>query len=172
MKRYSANWSRLLIVVSASTTVLCIGTAIVLLQTGGAIFRWMALLPVALLVGAALFTVRGYEVGGDGILVRRLFWSTRLPLEGLSSANYEPEAMRSSVRLMGNGGLFSFTGYYWSKRLGRFRAFVTDLRRTVVLRYVDRTMLLSPEEPDSFAKELEERIGKRGGPTTRQGMGR
>jgi len=62
--------------------------------------------------------------------------------------------MRRSLRTCGNGGFFSFTGFYWSKSLKSFRAYVTDLNRTVVLRYDRRTVVVSPESPDDFARLL------------------
>jgi hypothetical protein len=37
--------------------------------------------------------------------------------------------MNKSLRACGNGGGFSFTGWYWSKSLGSYRAFVTLKRK-------------------------------------------
>lgn len=102
----------------------------------------------------ALFTIRGYTVTPDAILVHRMFWDTRLLRVGLISATVEPEVMNWSLRLCGNGGMFSITGWYWSKRLGRFRAYVTDLNRTVVLRWEKRTAVVSPGDPEGFVREL------------------
>jgi Bacterial PH domain len=65
-----------------------------------------------------------------------------------------PKAMNKSLRTCGNGGGFSFTGWYWSKSLGFYRAFVTDLNRTVVLRFENRTVVVSPGEPEDFVGEL------------------
>lgn len=160
MKRYGAKWSDLLIRVSVIATIVCLGAAVVLLQVGGGMLRWAAVFPVVLVLWTALYTVVGYTIAGNEILVHRLLWATHLPLGGLSEAQYEPEAMRSAVRVMGIGGLFSWTGYYWSKRLGRYRAFVTDPRRTVVLRFGEKTVVVSPEEPEAFVKELASRLEK------------
>ena len=65
-----------------------------------------------------------------------------------------PRAMRKSLRTCGNGGFFSFTGFYWSKSLGAYRAYVTDLQRTVVLHYNKRTVIVSPDSPEDFIREL------------------
>ncbi len=46
--------------------------------------------------------------------------------------------MRGSLRLFGNGGMFSITGLYRNRALGNYRAFVTDLKKTVVLRFMKR----------------------------------
>ena len=102
----------------------------------------------------ALFTIRGYTVTPDAILVHRLFWDTRLPREGLVSATFEPKVMNRSLRICGNGGMFSFTGWFWSKKLGRYKAYVTDLNRTVVLRWEKRLAMVSPGDPEAFVHEL------------------
>jgi hypothetical protein len=61
--------------------------------------------------------------------------------------------MRWSLRC-GNGGFYSITGFYWSKLLGLYRAFVTDMSRTVVLRYTRRTVVVSPASPEEFVHEV------------------
>jgi hypothetical protein len=83
-----------------------------------------------------------------------LFWATPLSLAGLQSASYEPRAMRWSLRTFGNGGFFSFSGFYRNRRLGAYRAFVTDLKRTVVLRFLTRTIVVSPAAPEQFVLDV------------------
>ena len=71
--------------------------------------------------------VTGYAVEGNILNVERLFWSTRISLEGLSKAWLEPTVCKGSFRIFGNGGLYSFTGVYQNEALGRYRLFATDL---------------------------------------------
>jgi len=111
-------------------------------------------LPMALIVGCALFTVRGYAITPEAILVRRLFWCSRLPRAGLESATFLPGAMKGSIRTCGNGGFYSFTGWYRNRDLGNYRALVTDTAKCVVLRYAGRTIVVSPGEPEEFVAEL------------------
>jgi hypothetical protein len=99
--------------------------------------------------------IRSYAITGDEILIRRLFWTTRVPLAGLKSAEHMPRVMSTSLRTFGNGGGFSFTGWFWNKPLGHYRAFVTDLNRTVVLRFEKRTVVVSPAEPQDFVRQLD-----------------
>ena len=159
MNHYKAPWSTLLIVMSALVTVVCVGisaagwcAAFTKHQPGW--IRCLALLPLVIVLVTVLFTIRGYTITPSSILVHRLFWDTELPRVGLESASAEPDAMRGSLRTFGNGGAFSFSGFFWSKRLGSYRAFVTDPRRTVVLRYASRRVVLSPELPGSFVGDL------------------
>lgn len=155
---HDAPWSRLLKVISLFVSVLLVGVAIAVGREGGW-EGWIAAAgAIALLLGMALFTVRGYAVAGSTLYVRRLLWTTKVPLEGLVSAAADPLAMESSLRTFGNGGGFSFTGRYWNKRLGPYRAFVTDPARSVVLRWPKRTVVVSPALPEAFVRELEGRL--------------
>jgi Bacterial PH domain len=159
MKHYEAPWSTSLIVMSVLTTVICVGVTagswlgLVGKHTPG-VLGYVALLPLVILFGAALFTIRGYSISSDSILVHRLLWSTVLPRTGLESAEVDLEAMRGSLRTFGNGGAFSFTGFYYNKRLGSYRAYVTDPHRAVVLSYAKRRVVLSPAMPEDFVDDL------------------
>jgi hypothetical protein len=159
MKHYEAPWSKSLIVMSVFVTLLCVGISAgswwaAAAKHQAAPVRWATLLPLAVLFCTALFTIRGYSITSEAILVNRLLWSTALPRAGLESARVEPDAMRGSIRTFGNGGAFSFTGFYYNKRLGSYRAFVTDPRRAVVLRYATRRVVLSPASPKDFVSDL------------------
>lgn len=165
MKPYPAPWGKPLIVISALATVLCLGLTLfewsTLTRPPFALPAfWLGGLPLALVLSCALFTIRGYGLTPDTLVIRRLLWSTRVPLAELQSAEYLPGAMRGSIRTFGNGGFFSVTGLYWSRLLGSYRAFVTDLQRTVVLRFPGRTLVLSPASPEEFVREVSE--GRRG----------
>ena len=159
MKTYRAPWGKALILVSSLLVVLSIASLVGLPMVLTAAPHGMAslvpwLLPVIVLC-CLPFMIRAYVITEDAILIRRLFWTTRLDRSGLKSAEFVPKALNRSLRACGNGGGFSFTGWYWSKSLGFFRAFVTDLNRTVVLRFGTRTVVVSPDDPEGFVNELE-----------------
>ncbi|HKS56692.1 MAG TPA: PH domain-containing protein [Steroidobacteraceae bacterium] len=108
-------------------------------------------LPPLIFAAALAARVRGYVLAEDAITVRRGVGETRLPLAGLRSVTAQADAMRHwPLVLLGNQGFLSITGRCWSKRLGWYRAFVTDRSRAVVLRYADRTILISPHDPQQF----------------------
>ncbi|MDP1590692.1 MAG: PH domain-containing protein [Prosthecobacter sp.] len=161
MTHYRATWSTLLRVITVAASLLCVTVAIHerhALASGD--FRsldfWFGVLPLALLIGTALCTVRGYSITPDAIFVHRLCWKTRLPRQGLESAEYQPGVLRHSFRTCGNGGLFSFTGWYYNSALGTYRAYATDIHRTVVLRLRGKTIVVTPDEPERFVSELKE----------------
>lgn len=158
MKIYQAPWGNPLKIVSSLLVVLSVVNVVAfrfLLPEEPRILILLAQWTLSLIVLACLpFMIRGYAITGDAILIRRLFWTTRLDRADFKSAEVVPKAMSKSLRTCGNGGGFSFTGWYWSKPLGFYQAFVTDLNRTVVLRFEKRTVVVSPDEPEEFVKQL------------------
>ena len=151
MDRYEckAPWGMLLTSISVGVVALFIGLA----AAGNARGSAMVLFPFLLLL-AVPFIIRGYAVSDGVLVIKRLGWNTVFPLAGLQSVEINPHAMRSSVRLFGNGGLFSFTGLYCSKALGNYRAFVNDMDKTVVLRFPKRMIVVSPADPEGFVEAV------------------
>jgi hypothetical protein len=161
MKTHNAPWGKTLKVVSLIVTVL-MGSAPFLtsLIPGIGLPHWPLWLPVLFIPACALFIVRGYTITPDALLIHRPFRDTRIPLWELQSAAAEPKAMRGSIRTFGNGGFYSITGWYWSKSLRSYRAFVTDLNRTVVLRFRTLTVVVSPEDPEAFVRDMNETLAR------------
>jgi hypothetical protein len=83
----------------------------------------------------------------DNVLV---FAKKRYPLEGVVSVDRDPEILKRAVRLMGNGGLGAIRGRFWSKRVGRFEAFMTGTENAVVVRWPDRVVAVSPADTEFF----------------------
>jgi hypothetical protein len=110
---------------------------------------------LALLLGGIAFTTSGYSLDGSTLKIRRLFWSTKVDLTDLQSAEHNPAALKGSLRLFGNGGFFGVSGLFRNKALGRYRAWITDPSRAVVLRFADRVVVVSPEPPQEFVRAIE-----------------
>jgi hypothetical protein len=153
-RHFAATWSASLKIVSLAATFLLVGISLLIwfqlpkseLWLRALISATTLLMPVV----CALFMIRSYRLEGRWLLIQRWLWQSRISLEGLRDASLDTEAMRQSLRICGNGGLFSFSGWYRSKRLGVFRAYVTDLNRTVVLTFPSRKIVLSPDRPEAF----------------------
>ena len=159
MKRYPAPWGKLLIGTSLFASLICVGVAVLMWSQVrdaevGRYAAWIAMLPLAVMAFSALFMIRGYVVTADEILIERPLWSTRFARNKLESAVDDPVVLRGSIRLFGNGGFFSFTGVFQSRKLGRYRAFVTDPTRCVILRFTDRVVVVSPADPEAFIRDV------------------
>lgn len=156
-----APWSTLLIVASAGSCVVLLAVAWAAAQAIPrlGVAHWVGLavawIPVTVLVGALLFVVTDYELDHHSLAVRRLLWWTRIDLTGLTRVFREPAGFKGSWRVFGNGGLFSFTGIFYSKALGRYRLFATDPRRFVVMVLPGRTIVVSPADPDAFVHAVQ-----------------
>ncbi len=114
----------------------------------------VAAIPVLVLLSSLFFVVSGYSVDPTRLSVERLITSTSVPLAGLTHVWFDPNVCKGSIRVFGNGGLFSFSGWFYSKRLGRYRLFVTDFRKAVVLSFPTRNVVISPAAPQAFIEHL------------------
>jgi Bacterial PH domain len=74
----------------------------------------------------------------------------RYPLAGLTEVSEAPDVMSWAFRVSGNGGLGSIRGKYWSKRRGKFHAFLTDTANAVLLRWPSAAVAVSPADPEFF----------------------
>jgi|SRR5215472_12789545 len=152
---FSAPWSRSLRLLSTVAVIILLSVTLAnLLITSRLSWPARSALvsaPLLVLALALLFMVRGYVVTESQIEVQRLGWTTTLPLAGLAAVTGEPNGMRGSLRLFGNGGLFAISGWFWNRRLGRYRAYATDPERAVLLRYRDGTkVVLTPHDVQHF----------------------
>lgn len=154
---FKATWGGWLKGLTAGTITVLVGIAVIgwLNRDNGWIWiTIMIVMPLTVLLVAALFTIRGYEVRRDELAVKRLLWNTRVNLEGLRSVDVDQEAMRGAWRLFGNGGLFSFSGWFRSGRLGTFRAYATHPKDAVVLKFDKAKVVVTPDDPKRFADLL------------------
>jgi hypothetical protein len=149
---FRAPWSKTL---RASTIMSCailsmMGVLPWLIDRSSAVTYSLSALSLLVVLATLPFRVRGYVLTDGALLVKRGGWMTQLPLAGLQSVSGDVEAMRGSVRIFGNGGLFSITGEFWNRRLGRYRALATDPSRAVILRYPRRVIVITPHDPQHF----------------------
>lgn len=155
---YPAPWGVSLKAISGGITVLLIGIAVIGLFTGPkSNWIWMlsmVVIPLGILAVTALFTVRGYALTPDTLFVKRLIWNTEIPLQGLQAIEADSNAMEGSLKTMGNGGLFSFSGSFRNKRLGSYRALATDTRRCVVLKFDQKVIVITPDKPKDFVDQV------------------
>jgi hypothetical protein len=142
------------VLVAIAVTFLVAAPREVRVSEGGLIRALLVVLPLVVLGGSLLFVVRTYELAEGGLRVRRLLWTTDVPIAGLDRAWHDPKAMRRSTRIFGNGGLFAIAGWFYSRTLGRYRAFVTNPHRAVVMRTHSGTVVVSPDDPARFIETL------------------
>jgi hypothetical protein len=103
--------------------------------------------------------IRLYRLVGGELRIELQFRTMRFPLAGLVSATPDREAMSHAWKMWGNDGLGAVTGRFRSKRLGAFRACLTDAEHAVVLRWPDRCLVISPQQHSFFVEAVRKRAG-------------
>ena len=117
----------------------------------------------AFIVGLVWYAsrIRELRLEGETLLVRLPWWTNRFELTGLQSIEADPKALKGAWKKMGNGGLGGCIGSFHSKRLGAMRVYVSDPARSVVLRWADRCVVVSPEDTEWFIESVCKRTGLR-----------
>lgn len=62
-----------------------------------------------------------------------------------------------TLRLRGGGGLFGFFGWFWSLKLGVYRAGGSDPKLSAVVKLTHRTIAVAPGNPQRFVAEMDAR---------------
>ena len=151
---FGAPWSRSLKAGSVFAVVMLAsvaGAGIFVMPARMLLARCMMVgVPASVLAIAFLSIVSGYTLTATQLEIERPLWSTVFPLAQLLSVAGDAEVFKGSLRLFGNGGIFSFTGLFWKRGLGLYRAFATDPGRAVILKFRKRTVVITPADPLRF----------------------
>ncbi len=161
--QFKAPWGPWLTGLTLFSTLILVGIPIFSFLNHLTDTRWttfvLVILPLGIYVGALLFLIRGYILRDHSLLVKRLLWNNHIDLSALRSIEANPAAMSKSIRTFGNGGLFSFSGRFRNKLLGPYRAFATKPKNAVILKFNDRVIVVSPDQPQRFVEEVKTRTG-------------
>ena len=162
MSEFGAPLSLRVKATSALGSAVLLGESALLLGLAGrvpppvaAAFRAAGTALAALFAAVALLAIRGYRLENGELRVRRVLWSTRYSLAGLSSAVRDPRALRPTVFGFGNNGFFAVNGWRRVAPYGWCRALATDAANAVVLRTPERTLIVTPDRPDEFVAEAQ-----------------
>ena len=158
---FKAPWGPPLVIVTSLSFVLFCGVAVLGIIGGltddPAIPLFVTLPSILLLALVAHgYYIRGFTVTPDALVVRRFARDISFPLSQLQSVDIDPTAMRRTCP-MPNGGLFSFGGPGCrNKKLGKYIAYAADFKRCVVLRFANRTVVVTPDSPERFVGAIED----------------
>jgi len=136
---FPVEWGVLLKVISFCVSLILLGIPLAaLLYTTE--LDWtgrlmMIVLPLLLLSVSLLYQIRGYRIEGNELIIKRLLWTNRFSLSHLTAVEQRPDILKKSLRAFGNGGLFSFSGYFYNKYDGMFKAFATETENCLLLTF-------------------------------------
>lgn len=110
----------------------------------------------AIILGCAIFGVYGYSIQDGKVKILRLGWSKDFDFSEIKKVEHKPNAMLGSIRRFGIGGLFGYIGYFSNSILGKYKAYATHTKKTVLLLVNDEQVVISPDNPKEFISVLEE----------------
>ncbi len=171
IRRFAASWS----LTTWLMTSLCI--ALVVVVTGVALSQVEKIVPdddvmrqrlsavvmvvPFVLMVAVVFAPLGYTVDEIGIVVNRL--GPRVCILHSDIAEIRRIGRREigfTVRILGSGGFLGSYGRFWSSRLGKHRAYVTNAKdRVLITQHDGERFLLSPFPADGFIAAVESARG-------------
>lgn len=162
MQYFNAPWNRK-IKVTTTVFLFIIGYLLVgVLATVETLLEADAVMSLAVIGGilltCAFYAVRGYSITENTLMVHRVGWAKRFDLSKLTRVDVQPGATVGSLRTWGIGGLFGFVGRFYNEQLGSYRAYATDGTRTVVLDFSGEKVVVTPDEPVSFAEALRTKL--------------
>lgn len=167
--RFKASWGTATWIITLFTMVLIVTLAVLLIvaprfgdhHAGGLealIAAGVLLIPAI----TALFVPLGYELNDEGLVVRRYGPDIRVPWREIASIEPRVWSLWKSLglRLFGDGGLFGFAGWFWTRDLRTMRVSATRLDTLVVIHRRDaRPLILSPDDREAFIAAVEQHIG-------------
>jgi hypothetical protein len=113
-----------------------------------------AIIILTTVLGTCLYAPMGYSFLGDKLVVHRRIKPYLISLADITSMQYiSPEQMGRAWRAAGNGGLFGYTGWYNSSKVGRMRWFATRKSNYVLITLRDQRLLVVT--PDDVRRMLD-----------------
>ncbi len=103
---------------------------------------------------------KSYLITEDSLQICRIVGNYRIPYTVINKVlRASKDDMRFTIRTIGNGGLFGFTGNFRNSRFGRMRWFVTQRKNYVIIETNDnKKIVISPDEPEKLALDLQKNL--------------
>lgn len=149
---------RVVTAVVFALTALCVGMSFWLpeLRSMSAV---AALLVLVIWIGWQIAPKR-FDVTDDSLVIVRgwPFRNISVPLREITSVERVKLSM-TTMRSFGVGGLFSHSGIFWNRQIGRFYAGITSTGDTVLVTAREK-FVISPEDPEQFVADMQSRISR------------
>ncbi len=159
---FGASWSRS----TRLLTVVFLGSCIAIMGVSysGPPLSWLfvatTIAVAATIAGAYCFAPTGYQLDDDSVLIRRRVGPKVVRLTAIRGARLmEPEELSGSIpRWPAVGGIFGFFGTFETPALGKHRWYAARDEDLVLLQTTSGPLVLSPDEPDTFVREVNQRL--------------
>jgi hypothetical protein len=116
----------------------------------------LGILLIVLFIACYIYWPKNYQINNGELIVKRLISEKRFLLSDITKAEYVSKLqMGWALRILGNGGIFGYTGFFTNKTFGRMNWFVTDKDKMIVLALTNgKHIVVSPDDTEEFLKSL------------------
>ena len=104
------------------------------------------------------FSVSGYSLQNDQLVVHRVGWATRFPVADVTEITVNPHATMGSIRVFGIGGLFGYIGRFHNSVIGDYRAYMTKTDLALVVGLGATTIVITPDDPVEMKAAIEDEL--------------
>lgn len=153
-KYFGAPWSRAL--------KWCTWLVVAVLVIPGVFIPYVMFGALPILLTCYFFSVSGYSLQDDQLVVHRVGWATRFPLASVTEITVNPHATMGSIRILGIGGLFGFVGRFRNSVVGDYRAYITDQKLALVVGMGEETIIITPDDPTEMKAAIEDELSRLG----------
>jgi hypothetical protein len=125
----------------------------IILQSAGALLLLMTIV-------FYLLSPRAYGFDKEYLFIGRMIAPLRIPLSEITNVRMpDTKELSWAIRTFGNGGLFGYTGRYYTKHIGKMNWQCTRRSNFVVIERINKVpLIISPEEPAKFVFEFNQGI--------------
>jgi len=123
------------------------------------VFMLFIILYPSILAGSWVFSPQKYLVSGHRIKIVRPVSSITIQIAEITEVEEKDINVFKTIRVLGNGGLFAFTGTFYNKADGKFWMYAKN-KNYVMLHTNDKKYVLSPDEKEQFIIDLRNKLGR------------
>lgn len=157
--RYSASIDNPTKIITIGLTALFVGILVFEFLTFSADAKIGAFVSTAILLavyGAAyIYRPIGYTLTHDILTVHRPISDVTYSLQTLDSVSIvTKEQLKFTIRTFGVGGLWGYYGKFYNSVYGKMTWYLTRRDQMVLIKTDNKTILLSPDDIDSFTHRL------------------
>lgn len=160
--RFNASWERRLSIISSLATLVLVLVVLESIAKASRFDSGMIALRIGLVIivgiTSVLFFIRGYSITTDAVQILHLGWATSLKIKDITEVEKVPLGARGGIGLFGIWGLYSFTGIARNSTYGIHRRYLTNRLHSVALKFGRKTIMVSPDNPEEFIKEVKARL--------------
>jgi PH (Pleckstrin Homology) domain-containing protein len=110
------------------------------------------LVVAALVLLMYLLRTRSIAVDGTGITIDRMVMSASIPFSDIKTIRrLEDKELFGSIRTLGNGGVFGYTGLFYNRTFGSMTWYCTQRKNYILIeKNSGKKMIISPDNPEEL----------------------